>query len=205
MAWQNILIHPASTFVAGVVVTLGVLALVLKNAQPPNTSRQFVAAYQQHMAKAGHGKVAEGADEEAALERFKGFLQGIGDARFIRENTLEVYAADAYLDDTLVTHHGAAAIEEYFLKTAANLKDCKVTIDDVAKSGPDYYVRWTMLFSATAMRGGDPVESIGISQVRFNREGKVTFHQDFWDAGRNFFGHLPVAGGVIDIIRKRLE
>jgi hypothetical protein len=143
--------------------------------------------------------------EEAALERFKGFLMGIGNAAYIRENTRKVYSADAFLDDTLLAHTGSAAIEEYFVRTAGNMKSCKVTIDDVSKSGENYYVRWTMTLSAPAMSAGSEVSSIGISQVRFNSDGKVAFHQDFWDSGRNFYAHLPVAGGVIGFIRKRIE
>ncbi len=187
-------------------VTLGILGWLLHRNAPSNSSAGFVATYQKQMEKAAAaGSVASGADEEASLERFKSFLKGIGDANFIKENTLKVYAADAFLDDTLVVHHGAAAIEDYFVNTAGNMTSCEVTIDDVAKSGSDFYVRWTMVFAAPAMSGGQPVHSVGISQVRFNRDGRVVFHQDFWDSGKNFFAHLPVAGGVIGFIRKRLE
>lgn len=198
--------HPLTTFLVGVILTLGMIGWLLNRNAPGNQSAEFVATYHRQMEKAGaSGSVAAGEVEEASLERFKGFLKGIGDAKFIKENTLKVYASDAFLDDTLVVHHGAAAIEDYFVKTAGNMTSCEVTIDDVAKSGPDYYVRWTMVFAAPAMSGGRPVHSVGVSQVRFNREGRVVFHQDFWDSGKNFFAHLPVAGGVVGYIRKRLE
>ena len=85
---------------------------------------------------------------------------------------------------------------------AAN--EWQVTIDDVAKSGDNYYVRWTMVFSAPLLSGGAPVHSIGISQIRFNREGKVAVHQDFWDSGKNMYGHLRFVGGAVGIVRKRL-
>ena len=202
----SVLIHPLTTFIAGVLVTLALIGWLLKTSVAPNQSEGFVSEYHQQIEKTGGSGFSSGsADEVAALERFKGFLKGIGDAKFISENTLKVYSADAFLDDTLVVHHGAAAIEDYFVKTAGNMTSCEVTIDDVSRSGENYYVRWTMVFSAPAMSGGQPVHSVGISQVRFNREGKVAFHQDFWDSGKNFYGHLPVAGGVIGFIRKRLE
>jgi len=75
----------------------------------------------------------------------------------------------------------------------------------VARSGADYYVRWTMIFAAPALSGGQPVHSIGISQIRLNREGKVEFHQDFWDSGKNFFAQLPVIGGGVGYVRNRLK
>ncbi|MES2923245.1 MAG: nuclear transport factor 2 family protein [Verrucomicrobiota bacterium] len=202
----SILTHPLSTFVAGLLVALLAIFLLLNSCAAPNRSAESVAEYRRRMAKVTSSSlVAGGPGEKAAIERFKAFLQGIGDVKFVRDNTLKVYAADAYLDDTLAVHHGAAEIEAYFVKTNETMTSYQVTIDDVARSGDDYYVRWTMVFAAPALSGGKPVHSIGISQIRLNREGKVEFHQDFWDSGKNFYGHLPVVGGAVGFVRKRLE
>jgi len=202
----NFLTHPVTTFVAGILVTLAIIAWLLSTYSKPNESRQKIAEFHQQLAKQSTAPpFASKIEETAALERFKTFLQGIGDAEYIKRETLNVYSSDAYLDDTLTVHHGAAAIQDYFLKTAQTVKSCKVTIDDVSQSGTSYYIRWTMVFAAPALSGGEPVHSIGISQVYFDREGKVTFHQDFWDSGQNFFEHLPVVKGVIGYIRTRLQ
>jgi hypothetical protein len=203
---SSILTHPAVTFVAGLVLAVIAVLLLLNSCAVPNRSADEVAAYQERMSKVvPSGLPAGGPGEKAALERFTGFLSRIGDVQYIRENALKVYAADAYLDDTLVVHHGAAEIEAYFVKTSETVTAYKLTIDDVATSGNDYYIRWTMVFSAPALSGGRPVHSIGVSQVRFNREGKVEFHQDFWDSGKNFYAHLPVVGGAVGYVRKRLN
>ena len=202
----SVLFHPFTTFVAGLLVAVLVLFLLLNSYAAPNRSAAAVAEYHSRMERVVPSGLEEGGPgEQAALDRFKKFLQGIGDVKFVRENTLKVYAADAYLDDTLVVHHGAAEIEAYFVKTSETMKSYQVTIDDVARSGDNYYVRWTMIFSAPALGGGKPVHSIGISHIRLNREGRVEFHQDFWDSGKNFYGHLPVVGGAVGFVRKRLE
>ena len=203
---SSILSHPVFTFFAGLIVAVLAILLLLNSCAAPNQSAATVAAYRSRMEKvAPSGLDAGGPGEQAALERFKGFLEGIGDVKFVRENTTKVYAADAYLDDTLVVHHGADEIEAYFVKTSETMTSYQVTIDDVARSGSDYYVRWTMVFAAPALSGGNPVHSIGVSQIRLDREGKVAFHQDFWDSGKNFYGHLPVIGGAVGYVRKRLE
>jgi hypothetical protein len=202
----SVLTHPLFIFVLGVIAALIAVFLLLGFCAYPNRSAEDVAAYRSRMEKfSASGFEANGPGEKAALERFNSFLQGIGDVKYVRENTLNVYAADAYLDDTLALHHGAAEIEAYFIKTSETMTSYQVTIDDVARSGDDYYVRWTMVFAAPALSSGKPVHSVGISQIRFNREGKVVFHQDFWDSGKNFYAHLPVVGGVIGFVRKRLE
>lgn len=202
----SIIFHPVTTFIAGTVIGVAGLGVFLSSCAPPNHSAQKVDGYRDALAKAGTNGPAPGTPaEKAAVERFTSFLQHIGDKEFIRTNTAKTYRSDAFLDDTLTTHHGAAEIEAYFLQTAESLTDSEVTIDDVVRSGPDHYIRWTMVISAKPLAGGKPVHSIGISQVRFDEEGKVAIHQDFWDSGENFFGKLPVSGGIIGLIRKRLE
>jgi len=164
-----------------------------------------MASYRSELAKASAGPAPGSSEEKEGIARFTRFLENVGSRDYIRENTARTYAADAYLNDTLTVHRGAADIEAYFLKTAEAMQDCKVTIDDVARSGPDHYVRWTMIVTAKALAGGTPVHSTGISQVRLDSQGKVMLHQDFWDSGENFFGKLPVSGGAIGFIRKRLQ
>lgn len=141
----------------------------------------------------------------ASLDAFTTFLQKISDKGYVRENTAKVYAKDAFLNDTLVTHIGTDQIMAYFLNTADTMSSYQVTIDDIASNGAEHYVRWTMVFSAPKLNGGKPVESCGVSHVRLNADGKVVMHQDFWDSGTNIYGQIPVLGGVIESIRRRFE
>jgi hypothetical protein len=202
----SFLLHPVVMFVAGLSLALIAVTGFLRFHAAPNRSAEDIADYRDRLAKLPAANFEAGsAAETAAIARFTDFLQGIGDKAFLRENTAKAYAPDAFLDDTLVAHEGAAAIEAYFLETSKIMTSYQVTIDDVARSGEDYYVRWTMVFAAPALAGGAPVHSVGVSQVRFNPAGQVVFHQDFWDSGKNFFAHLPGAGGIIGYIRKRLE
>lgn len=142
---------------------------------------------------------------QESLNAFTTFLQKIDDKAFVEANTAKVYSADAYLNDTLVTHHGPEEIKAYFLNTADTMTQYQVTVDDTVSSGNDHYVRWTMVFTAPKLNGGKPVESVGMSHIRFNSAGQVVMHQDFWDSGTNIYGQLPVLGGVIESIRRRFE
>lgn len=201
-----IFLHPASTFIFGFLVALGLVFFLLNSCTAPNQSAENIAHYKSQMEKVDTGNLEGGGSAEiAALRRFTSFLQGIGNASSIRESIRKVYATDAYFDDTLTTHHGLDEIELYFIKTSEVMKSYQVTIDDVARSGNDYYIRWTMKFSAPMLSSGMPVTSVGISQIRFNREEKVAFHQDFWDSGKNFYAHLPIIGGAVGYVGKRLN
>ena len=198
--------HPAVTFSAGALLAVVAISLFAISCTPANKTAQLVEAYRKEMVRAGTDGPAPGsAAEREAIARFSTYLQNLGDEAFVREHTRKTYSENAYLNDTLVAHHGAEAIEAYFLQTSRTVTHFEVSIDDVARSGADHYIRWTMVFAAPALANGENVHSTGISQVRFTADGKVAFHQDFWDSGENFFGRLPVAGGVIGLIRKRLR
>jgi hypothetical protein len=182
------------------------IAILIPACSPnPNTAAR-VAEYNTTLSNNSSNLLSAGSPSlNPAIKNFTSLLENIGDKNYVSENTEKVYAKDAYLNDTLVTHHGSEKIKSYFLSTSDNMSSYKVTIDDIASSGKEHYVRWTMLFTAPRLNGGKPVESIGISHVRFNDYGQVIMHQDFWDSGTNIYGQIPVIGGIIESIRKRFE
>lgn len=180
-----------------------VIAIIIPACAPNPDTTKRVAEYKSALSST---KMASSANpSKQSVEAFTTFLQKIGDSDYVRENTAKVYAKDAYLNDTLVTHHGSDEIMAYFLKTSETMTTYKVTIDDTSSSGPEHYVRWTMLFTTKGLNGGKPVESCGISHIRLNGDGKVVMHQDFWDSGTNIYGQIPVLGGAIETIRRRFE
>ena len=71
--------------------------------------------------------VVAGSDaERTGIAGVKGLLGKI-DAANVRASTSKVYAPDCYLNDTLKTLHGSAAIEAYFLATAETAESVAAT------------------------------------------------------------------------------
>jgi len=189
-----------------ILLALLVVSIFIPACAPYPNSSARVDEYNAALHKtAGDSISAENPQSANGLAAFKIFLTKISDKEYVRTHTAKVYAADAYLNDTLVTHHGPEEIMSYFHKTADTMTSYQVTIDDSASSGNEHYVRWTMVFSAPKLNGGKPVRSVGMSHVRLNSAGQVTMHQDYWDSGLNIYGQIPVIGGVIESIRRRLE
>ena len=184
-----------------ILLLLLVVAIAIPACAPnPDTSKR-VSEYNSALSS----QPGTSGENPEAIAAFGKFLQNIHDKSYVEENTAKVYAPDAYLNDTLVTHHGADEIKAYFLATADTMETYEVTIDDTATSGSDHYVRWTMKFAAPKLNGGKPVVSTGMSHVRLNSAGQVVVHQDYWDSGTNIYGQLPVLGGAIETIRRRFE
>ncbi|MFT6863914.1 MAG: hypothetical protein ACJAVK_002476 [Akkermansiaceae bacterium] len=202
----SFLSHPVTTFIVGALFALVVVGLFLNSKGEANQTAQLVKDYQTAMTKAGEDGPAAGTREEAlAIKRFTDFLKNVDSKDYLNENTSKAYAEGAYLDDTIVTHYGPDEIKDYFIQTAETMTSFEVNILDTTRSGPDHYIRWEMIFAAPRLSGGEPIHSVGVSQVRFDSEGKVAFHQDFWDSGKNIYGQIPVVGGLIAVIRNRIK
>ena len=44
----------------------------------------------------------------------------------------------------------------------------------------------------------------GVSHLRFDDEGKVTHHRDYWDTGEELYAKLPLIGGAVRLLRRSI-
>ncbi|MFY8215030.1 MAG: nuclear transport factor 2 family protein [Chthoniobacterales bacterium] len=142
-------------------------------------------------------------EADAGVDRFKTFFADMTE-KSVRELTPVTYAPDAFFNDTLKTVRGADAVEHYFLETVKNAESVRATVHDVAVSDGNYYVRWTMEVRLAKFKRGQTLRSIGITHLRFDEQGRILIHQDYWDSTAGFFEHLPVLGGLIRAIKSRI-
>ncbi len=171
---------------------------------PNLTHHEMTQAYQEALAatasKAWSGWDTDPGTLSAAVDRLREYFRDVSGAS-VQRLTRQVYAPDAFLCDTLHIARGAEEIEAYFAITAERVDTMKVTILDYSTSGREVYARWEMTIAADNLAGGQHVTTFGLSHFRFDREGKVILHQDFWDASAGFFELLPGLGRVITRIR----
>ena len=73
----------------------------------------------------------------------------------------------------------------------------------MAREG-NYYFRWQMTIRFKRLARGEEQRSIGMTHVRFDPEGKVVLHQDFWDSAAGLFEHVPVLGWMLRRVKQRL-
>lgn len=143
--------------------------------------------------------------ERQAIDRLKVFLSRI-DADSVRDKTLSVYAPDAYLNDTLVSRRGATNIQAYFLETVEAAESITAQVEDVSRSADGfYYVRWVMDVRMKKVAAGETLRTLGITLIRFDDQGRVLIHQDYWDSAAGLWEHVPGIGRGIRWIKGRLE
>lgn len=185
-------------FISSILLALGAFVGCASRQPRPDPVGDYLGFLKTHP-----GADLRGEKERAAVRRFQAFLSVFTEEK-LKTETSQVYAQDAFFNDTLKTVRGSAAIGEYFLGTLANTESITVDFTDVARSGNDYYFRWVMDVRFKKFQRGKTMRSIGLTHVRFNPDGQVILHQDYWDSAQGLFEHVPVIGSGIRLIKSRL-
>jgi len=147
---------------------------------------------------------AGSADEMLAIENFKSFFSSFATDRIDRLLD-KTYAGDIYFNDTLKTIRGIGDLSHYLKDSAAAVDDCRVEVLEVTRSeNSEHYFRWKMKIRFKRFKKGQDTWTVGMSHLRFNTDGLVVYHQDYWNATDGLFRHIPVLGSLINAVIKRL-
>lgn len=144
--------------------------------------------------------------EVAIDEGLKAFSEAFGELADPRigERMAELYAESIHFNDTLKTFDNRDDLVRYMQKTGEGLDSSSVEIEQIIRDGSDVFVRWTMEFRSSAIGRDIHSRSIGMTHLRFDAEGRVVLHQDFWDSGHGLYAHIPMVGFMIRRVRNRL-
>ena len=142
--------------------------------------------------------------EQQAIAQFEKFNGDFSVAN-ITNNTANVYASEVYFCDPFKQIHGEAEFQAYLLRSAQAVAEYHMDWKDVASHDGNYYFRWVMTLKLKRDGKNKPATlTTGMSHVRFDKDGKVVFHQDYYDAGAFLYEKVPIMGGVIRHIKKSL-
>lgn len=143
-------------------------------------------------------------EEAAAIENFKTFFSSFAADRI--DNLLtKTYAPDVYFNDTLKTVTGLENLAHYLKESAAAVDECRVEVLEVSRTeNGEHYFRWKMMIRFKRFKKGQDTWTVGMSHLRFNSQGLVVYHQDYWNATDGLFRHIPILGNMINAVIKRL-
>lgn len=133
---------------------------------------------------------------EAGLERFADTYRDLT-APDLAERVRATYAEALFFNDTLHSFHALEDLVDYMRRTGVGLSSSEVEVHQVLQDGQDVYVRWTMEFRTRAAGRDIHSRSIGMTHLRFDDQGRVIVHQDFWDSGHALYAHLPLVGFAV--------
>lgn len=144
------------------------------------------------------------ASEANAIDNFKHFFSSFAVDR-IEKLLPATYAPDIYFNDTLKTLQGIEPLAHYLAESAEAVDACRVEVLDVTRNEHgEYLFRWKMMIRFKRFKKGQDTWTVGMSHLRFNAQGLVVYHQDYWNATDGIFRHIPVLGSLINAVINRL-
>lgn len=136
---------------------------------------------------------------KAQVDLFKGVFSRY-EKEEIASTIPQLYAEDAFLNDRIHSVKGSQAIAKYFDGTFDKMHKSEFLIHDTTFAKNDVYIRWTMRIQ---LKEGDKfMEFLGMSQFRFNHDGKIIYHQDFWDFSE-LMGEIRVLRCIVNYVKGR--
>ena len=109
----------------------------------------------------------------------------------------ELYAAGAEFKDPFNEVRGPAAIENIFRHMFVQVAEPRFVVTSrFAGSPPEggAMLLWEFHFGIRAPLPRRAMVARGATHLRFDGEGRVTLHRDYWDAAEELYAKLPLLG-----------
>jgi len=116
-----------------------------------------------------------------------------------------IYEEEVIFTDPLHTIHGLDGLQEYFARLYDNVEDIAFDFNHRLDNGNEACIQWRMHFTHRRLAAGRPVVVDGVSVIRFSERGKVEHHRDYFDLGSMVYEHIPLVGGIISYLKKRVS
>jgi hypothetical protein len=141
---------------------------------------------------------------EARLDAFVRFFSHAADPGE-PVTAIELYAPQLYFSDTLLTSERYDAVLTHLDRMRQAAGELTVTVLDRQIDGADVYLVWRMHARFTPVRKPVVSDTVGVTHLRFDDQGRIVLHQDFWDSAEGFYRHLPVMGALVRNIGRRFN
>jgi hypothetical protein len=117
----------------------------------------------------------------------------------------DLYGEPLYFSDTLLTTEDREAALRHLRRMRESTGALEVRVLDTQIDGEDAYLVWQMIAEFEPVARPVTSNTVGVTHLRFDDDGRIILHQDFWDSAEGFYRHVPVLGFMIDTIRGRFD
>jgi hypothetical protein len=131
--------------------------------------------------------------------RVKQFFESLTPADVTR--LAEIYAPQAYFKDPFNEVRGTVAIGDIFAHMFVQVDSPRFLVRDVVVQGDDAFLTWDFVFRFR--RGGAEQLIRGASHLKFDADGRVGYHRDYWDAAEELYEKLPLLGGLMRLLKRQ--
>lgn len=116
----------------------------------------------------------------------------------------EFYTADAYFKDPFNEVRGVEAIQKIFLHMFEQVDAPRFVVTEKIVDAGGAMLAWEFCFRIKLLGRSETQIMRGVSHLKFDADGKVKYHRDYWDAAEELYMKLPVLSGLMRFLQKRL-
>ena len=133
-----------------------------------------------------------------AIQSFKAYFSDLtaGDISALDE----IYSPQVLFEDPIHKIEGRNMLKAYFHKLNQNLIQGSFHFTEEHILADSAYLSWEMKLQLK--RPKKEIIASGISALKF--QDQITVQRDYFDAGELFYEHVPIVGGIIRMLKKRL-
>jgi hypothetical protein len=136
-----------------------------------------------------------------AAARVVEFFENLTPASLDRLDML--YAAQAYFKDPFNEVNSLADIRQIFSHMYEALEQPRFVVTGCIVDGSQCFLTWDFKFRFRHYDRSTEQTVRGGSHLKFNDQGLLDFHRDYWDAAEELYEKLPVVGGLMRWLKQR--
>ncbi len=114
------------------------------------------------------------------------------------------YTEDAYFRDPFNEVRGVGEITGIFTRMFENLHEPRFIVTNRIVQADQAMLEWDFQFRIRRFRPHQPWSIHGTSHVRLAPDGRANYHRDYWDSGAELYAKLPVVGGAVRWLARRM-
>lgn len=119
-------------------------------------------------------------------------------------NIGERYTENTYFRDPFNEFNSCAKLEAVFAEMFHRLKNPRFTVTKIIGDGEECVLIWDFDFCIKSYQPNKPRRIHGSSHIKFSADGRANYHRDYWDAAGELYEKLPVVGGVMRWLKRRM-
>ena len=116
----------------------------------------------------------------------------------------DFYAADAYFKDPFNEVRDVASIEHVFAEMYVSLHDPRFVVHSKVEQGDQVFLTWDFNFRIKKYKPDVTRTIRGSSHLKFDAQSRVCYHRDYWDAAEELYEKLPMVGGLMRFLKRRV-
>ncbi len=114
----------------------------------------------------------------------------------------EYYAEDAYFKDPFNEGHGLELIQRVFTHMFRQVAEPRFKVLERVVDENGAVLIWDFYYRVGSSGQGKDEVIRGASHLKFDAEGKVVWHRDYWDAAEELYAKLPVIGFFVRQLKR---